>query len=187
MKSNVTTATNAINASSGVSATRGHLQDNGGIRGHSAGELFPLLVVGVGTQWEVQHAGKTLFRHWSVGVVHAAGAAIKAGLVPTAPKLRVVYRQDTGKYLVKLEYGDTFNWNNRLSTAAGVRALRSLLVSNSEIARARLKAVELTYKQRNATAKAVVKSSASSLIHTSRALAYLDWVLDQLELLEGKA
>lgn len=29
----------------GVAATRGHLADNGGIRGHSAGECFPWVVM----------------------------------------------------------------------------------------------------------------------------------------------
>lgn len=41
--------------SHGVAATAGHLSSNGGIRGHSAGEHFPFIVVGTGDdKWYVQ-------------------------------------------------------------------------------------------------------------------------------------
>jgi hypothetical protein len=39
----------------GVAATAGHLASNGGIRGHSAGDVFPFIVVGTGDDmWHVQ-------------------------------------------------------------------------------------------------------------------------------------
>lgn len=46
--------------------TKRHLSDNGGIRGHSAGDYFPYLVVGRGNpfkdsfRWEVWHPDGTV-------------------------------------------------------------------------------------------------------------------------------
>lgn len=38
-----------------MAATRGHLSDNGGVRGHSAGDIFPFILVGTGDDmWHVQ-------------------------------------------------------------------------------------------------------------------------------------
>lgn len=39
----------------GVAATAGHLADNGGIRGHSAGEVFPFVIYQQGTFNELYH------------------------------------------------------------------------------------------------------------------------------------
>ena len=39
----------------GVAATAGHLADNGGIRGHSAGEVFPFVIYQQGTFNELHH------------------------------------------------------------------------------------------------------------------------------------
>ncbi|AUR81865.1 hypothetical protein NVP1015O_51 [Vibrio phage 1.015.O._10N.222.51.E5] len=38
--------------SHGVASTAGHLASNGGIRGHSAGDSFPMLVVGKGNPFD---------------------------------------------------------------------------------------------------------------------------------------
>jgi len=37
--------------------TKGHIQSNGGLRGHSVGEFFPFIVIGIGNkdEWAVQH------------------------------------------------------------------------------------------------------------------------------------
>lgn len=44
-----------MNTQHGVAATRGHLADNGGVRGHSAGDVFPFIIVGTGDdKWHVQ-------------------------------------------------------------------------------------------------------------------------------------
>lgn len=44
-----------MNTQHGVAATRGHLSDNGGVRGHSAGDIFPFILVGTGDDmWHVQ-------------------------------------------------------------------------------------------------------------------------------------
>jgi hypothetical protein len=44
-----------MNAVHGVAATRGHLSDNGGLRGHSAGDIFPFIIAGTGDdKWHVQ-------------------------------------------------------------------------------------------------------------------------------------
>lgn len=44
-----------MNTQHGVASTRGHLSDNGGVRGHSAGDVFPFIIVGTGDDmWHVQ-------------------------------------------------------------------------------------------------------------------------------------
>ena len=52
--------------SHGVAATAGHLASNGGIRGHSAGDFFPFILVGTGDDhWLVQMPnGRQWGRFW---------------------------------------------------------------------------------------------------------------------------
>lgn len=57
--------------SHGVAATAGHLASNGGIRGHSAGDVFPFIVVGTGDDlWHVQLPDGRMF-----GTYRRAGEA----------------------------------------------------------------------------------------------------------------
>ena len=172
MKSNVN---NAINTSSGVSATRGHLQDNGGLRGHSVGDLFPLMVVGVGTQWEVQLHGKTLYRHWDLPLVHAAAGMIKEGQEPVKQKARVRRRNlgDTVALLAVLDQG-IINGSSAtgVASAYGMQLLRNLKVIADERLRKALDRAETE------DAKAWI---VDELKKNSRAISYLDWVAEQTE------
>ena len=50
----------------GVQNTKGHLADNGGLRGHSVGDTFPYIVVGVGNpfthlRWKVRRPDGQFF------------------------------------------------------------------------------------------------------------------------------
>lgn len=46
-------------------ATKGHRQDQGGLRGHSVGDSYPWRVVGIGDSWAVQDCrGVTQARYW---------------------------------------------------------------------------------------------------------------------------
>ena len=68
----------------GVAATKGHLASNGGLRGHSVDELYPLSVIAKVkdgfTLWQVMHlgTGKTDVRYYSSAArAHRRAAKLK--------------------------------------------------------------------------------------------------------------
>lgn len=65
--------------------TSGHLASNGGIRGHSAGECFPFIVVGTGDDmWHVRSPdGRCSPSYKRAGQACAVALAAKQGKVLT--------------------------------------------------------------------------------------------------------
>lgn len=86
----------------GVAATSGHLADNGGIRGHSAGPVFPFILYAQGTfdalgYWILQPNGLRIgpFKKWELAESFAMRLKMFGQLDPTDPTTADVVRDAT--------------------------------------------------------------------------------------------
>lgn len=112
----------------GVAATSGHLADNGGIRGHSAGPVFPFILYAQGTfdalgYWILQPNGLRIgpFKKWELAESFAMRLKMFGQLDPEKPETADIIRGATAvPYTYYRDYTDTLHdpWRWRIEAGA---------------------------------------------------------------------
>lgn len=112
----------------GVAATSGHLADNGGIRGHSAGPVFPFVLYAQGTfdalgYWILQPNGLRIgpFTKWELAESFALRLKMFGQLDPEKPETVDIIQSATRvPYTYYRDYTDTLHdpWRWRIEAGA---------------------------------------------------------------------
>lgn len=113
----------------GVAATKGHVAGNGGLRGHSCGEVFPFVIYAQGTfddlwYWVLQPNGLRIgpFKSWTKAEGLAKRLKMFGQLDPNAPETQAIIQQETTQqYTYYRDRNDSLHasWRWRIAVGSG--------------------------------------------------------------------
>lgn len=113
----------------GVAATKGHVAGNGGLRGHSCGEVFPFVIYAQGTfddlwYWVLQPNGLRIgpFKEWTKAEGLAKRLKMFGQLDPDAPETQdIIQRETVQQHTYYRDHNSSLHdgWRWRIAAGAG--------------------------------------------------------------------